>query len=153
MTQLLEKVRYIDEWKFPGKILKKFKIELKLILIFILYHLMTLNLGAEEFPLTCGMGDMAGLRDKRLVVQCEAKIRITVTDAKINHGKCESPVSYQKKINSYHKQAGLPSFADLKDFRKIYIAGETFYFAIPENCSVESYTLVVDDREYTWDIK
>lgn len=114
---------------------------------------MTLNLTAEEFPLACGMGDLAGLRDKRLVVQCEAKKKITVTDAKINDGNCESPISYQKKINSYHKQAGLPSFADFKDFRRVYVAGETFYFAIPEGCSVETYSVVADDREYNWNVK
>ena len=117
------------------------------------YFCGSICLSAQEASIICGLGDMSGLREKRQVIQCDVKTKITVTDAVVNDKKCESPITYQNRINSYHKQAGLPSFADFKDFRKPYFAGESFYFAIPDNCFVETYTIVAGEKEFTWSLK
>lgn len=111
------------------------------------------RLSAQEAPIVCGLGDMSGLREKRQVIQCDVKIKITVTDALLNDKKCEAPIAYQMRLNSYHKKAGLPAFADFKDFRRSYFAGESFYFAIPDNCFVETYTIVAGEKEFTWSLK
>ena len=111
------------------------------------------SLFAQEAPIVCGLGDMSGLREKRQVIQCDVKIKITVTNALVNNKKCESPIAYQMRLNSYHKQAGLPAFANFKDFRRLYFAGESFYFAIPDNCFVETYTIVAGEKEFTWSLK
>ena len=113
----------------------------------------SLGLSAQDAPIACGLGDMSGLREKRQVIQCDVKTKVTVTDAIINDKKCELPITYQMRINSYHKQAGIPDFADFKDFRKSYFAGESFYFAIPDNCLVETYAIIAGQQEYTWAVK
>ena len=127
--------------------------KLKVFCSIVLYFGGVLVLTADEGAIVCGMGDMSGLRDKKIVIQCEVKSKIVITDAKINNGQCESPLVYLKRINQLHRQAALPSFADLKDFRRSYYVGESFYFAVPDGCAVEEFTVIAGDREYTWNLK
>lgn len=108
------------------------------------------DLLAEENLLFCGFGEMTGLRDKKNVVQCEVKSRITITDAIINNGNCISPLEYIKSFNEQRKLMNLPNFVELKDFRKTYITGETFHFVVPDSCTLTEFTVSSTSKDYTW---
>lgn len=123
--------------------------------------IMTLTLGATlrgagpavagDGPLACGFGRVAGLLEVTRGIECNviAK-RLTVKDVTINGGACESPIAYMARVNKSRRRSGVPDFANFRDFRKTYVAGEKFMVAVPEECDVYAYTISVEGADLTF---
>jgi len=109
---------------------------------------------ADGAPLTCGLGRVPELIGSLQGIECVVNVNSTsVTDAMLNNGECEAPAAYIARINKQRSQMGLPNFATLREFRKLYNAGAKLLVAVPENCDVYEYTITVNGQNMTWRVR